>query len=115
VVRNESLDPKVDFENNTYIYPNPITGETANFVIFSPFQSRVKMKIYTMNGDLILDKDFGDTPANQYVIDQNGFVWNRKNQAGRRVARGLYYAVIRAEETLGGKNLMQTVKRFLIK
>ncbi len=115
VVRDGSLSPKSDFETNTYVYPNPVAGDSANFVIFSPFQGIVTMKLYTMNGDLVLEKNFGETAADQYVLGPNGFVWNRQNQAGRRVARGVYYAVIRVEETLGGQSVLQTVKRILIK
>jgi flagellar hook assembly protein FlgD len=117
VVRNESLDPKQDFENNTYVYPNPISGETAHFVIFSPFQARVSLRIFTINGEEVLRKDFAETAANSYVLNDpiNGFTWDRKNHAGRRLARGMYYALVRLEETLGGKNVLQTVKRFLIK
>jgi hypothetical protein len=36
------------------------------------------------------------------------------NQSGRAIARGLYYAVIRVEETEGGTNVLQTVKKVLI-
>ncbi|MDD5656179.1 MAG: hypothetical protein PHF00_02880 [Elusimicrobia bacterium] len=116
VVRNESLDPAADFENNTYIYPNPISGDSAHFVIFTPFQAKAKLKVFTMNGDLVLDKEFPETAANTYFNDPlTGFAWDRKNQGGRRLARGVYYALIRVEETLGGKNVLQTVKRFLIK
>jgi len=115
VVRNESLNPKADFENNTYIYPNPIDGESANFVIYTPLQAVARMKVFTMNGDLILDKNFGEWPANKYVLGTNGFAWDRRNAAGRRVARGVYYAVIRLEETLGGTNVLQTVKKFLVR
>ena len=115
VVRNDSLNPKGDFVNNTYVYPNPVTGESANFVIYTPFQGVVMMRLYTMDGELVLEQNFGECPANQYVIGTNGFAWNRRNQAGRRVARGVYYAVIRVEETLGGQSVLQTVKRILVK
>lgn len=116
VVRNASLNPKADFEHNTYIYPNPVSGESAHFVIYSPFQARAKLRIYTMSGGLVLDRDLGESAADNYVLPaSDGFVWDRKNQAGRRVARGVYYCVIRLEETLGGKNVLQTVKKFLVK
>ncbi|MDD5628133.1 MAG: hypothetical protein PHU21_03650 [Elusimicrobia bacterium] len=121
VARDQSFDPKGDFERFTYVYPNPVDGESANFVIFSPFQANVKMRIYTMSGDLVLDKDFGEQQANNYV---NGgstaggvpcFAWGRSNSAGRRVARGVYYAVFRAESTEGGRYTLQAVKKFLVR
>lgn len=121
VVRNQSADPKGDFERNTYIYPNPVDGDSANIVIFSPFQADVKMKLYTMSGELVLDKDFGEQQANNYVSGGSTaggvpcFAWTRSNSAGRRVARGLYYAVFRAEATDGSRNILQTVKKFLVR
>jgi len=121
VVRNESIDPKADFENNTYVYPNPVDGDSAHFVIYTPFQADAKLKIYTMNGDLVLDRDLGTWPAGCYVQDPGctpnptGFVWNRANAAGRRVARGVYFAVIRIEDTLGGRNVLQTVRKLLVR
>ena len=73
------------------------------------------MRLYTMSGELVLEKNFGECAADQYVLGANGFAWNRRNQSGRRVAHGVYYAVIRVEETLGGQSVLQTVKRLLIK
>jgi len=121
VSRNGASNPKASFELNSYVYPNPISGNSANFVIYTPFQAKAKLRIYTMNGDLVLSQDFDDTPAGCYVVDgcspttnPQGFLWNRSNSSGRRVARGVYYAVIRLEETLGGKNVLQTVKKLLV-
>lgn len=114
VVRGGSVEPRLDFENNTFVYPNPASGPTATFAIWSPMQARVKMSIYTINGSLVYQKDFGEVAAETYVGGQNGFVWNKTNASGRKLARGVYLAVIRLEETIGGKNLFQTVKRILI-
>ncbi len=121
VSRNDLSNPKESFEQNSFVYPNPIRGNSANFVIYTPFQAIAKLSIYTMNGDLVLSHDFEDTPAGCYVVDgcspttnPQGFLWNRSNSSGRRVARGVYYAVIRLEETLGGRNVFQTVKKLLV-
>ncbi len=121
VVRNQSENPKGDFEHSSYVYPNPVDGDSAHFVIFTPFQADVKMRIYTMSGELVLDKDFGEQQANNYVNGGSSaggvpcFTWTRSNSAGRRVARGVYYAVIRVEATDGSRNTMQTVKKFLVR
>jgi hypothetical protein len=121
VVRNQSANPQGDFQGSTYIFPDPVDGDSANFVIFTPFQADVKMSLYTMSGQLILAMDFGQQAANNYV---NGgstaggvpcYTWNRSNAAGRRVARGVYYAVIREEATDGSANVLQTVKKFLVR
>ncbi|MBI4377200.1 MAG: hypothetical protein HY549_12220 [Elusimicrobia bacterium] len=113
VVRNASLDPAGDFERNTFAYPNPVTGPTATFSIFTPFQARVILRIYNIAGDLVIQKDFGEQ-APSFSASPVTFVWNKTNQSGRGVARGIYYAVVRVEETFGGKNILQTVKKVLI-
>lgn len=120
VVRNLSENPEGEFEKYSYVYPNPVAGDTANIVIFSPFQARARLKIYTLSGDLVLDKDFGEQTANEYVDGGSAaggvkcFAWNRTNSAGRRVARGVYYALIRLESSDGSRNVLQSVKKFLI-
>ena len=40
-----TLTPKEDFINNSFNYPNPITGESTTFQIYSPFKAIVKMKL----------------------------------------------------------------------
>ncbi len=113
VVRNASISPAEDFANNTFNYPNPVTGPSTTFEIYSPFRAHVKMKLHSMSGDLILDKDFGEV-APSYQSGPISFVWSKVNQSGNKVARGLYFAVIRIEESEGGKNVLQTVKKVLI-
>ncbi len=121
VVRNFSEDPQGEFERFTYVYPNPVDGDVAYITIFTPFQANAKLKLFTMGGDLVLDKDFGEQVANAYVdggSTHNGvscFAWNRSNSAGRRVARGVYYALIRLESTDGSRNILQKVKKFLVR
>ncbi|MFI5347584.1 MAG: hypothetical protein ACHQ51_14510 [Elusimicrobiota bacterium] len=113
VATNGSANPAADFENNTFAYPNPVAGPSATFSIYTPFRSRVLLKLYTMAGQLVLSQDFGENPPSY----QNGpvtYVWNKVNQSGRTIARGLYYAVIRVEETEGGANVLQTVKKVLV-
>jgi flagellar hook assembly protein FlgD len=114
VIRAGSADPQNDFENNTFAYPNPGNGPTITFSIWTPFQAKVRMNIYTIAGEMILDKDFGEWPAESYVNGQAGFVWNKTNQSGRKVGRGMYLCVIRVEESIGGRNILQSVKRILI-
>jgi len=108
-----SSNPEADFANNTFMYPNPVTGPSATFSIFNPFHGKVLLRLYTISGQLVLSQDFGDQPASF----QNGpitFVWSKVNQGGRSVARGLYYALIRVEETEGGATVFQTVKKVLV-
>ncbi len=113
LVRNASLSPNEDFINNTFNYPNPVTGESTTFQIYSPFRGVVKLKLHTMSGELVLDKNFGEVPP-AFQAGPVTYVWSKINQSGNKVARGLYFAIIRVEETEGGSNILQTVKKVLI-
>ncbi len=113
LVRNASASPNEDFINNTFNYPNPVSGDSTKFQIFSPFRAIVKLKLHTMSGEIILDKNFGEVPP-AFQAGPVEFVWTKINSSGNKVARGLYFAVIRVEETEGGKNILQTVKKVLI-
>ena len=110
VTRLSSLDPQSDMEKNTIIYPNPITRDQATIRILVPMTASVNLKLYTLNGDLILDKDFGRQVGNTYL----NYSWTKTNEAGRKVASGVYFAVIRQETLEGDKLVLQTVKKMLI-
>ena len=120
VTVNGSASPLEDFEGWTFVYPNPVTGPTGTFCIWSPFRAKVFLKLYNVAGELILSHDFGDQPAtfqNLSNVACNGglpYVWGKVNQKGRAIARGLYYAVVRIEETEGGANVLQTVKKVVV-
>lgn len=112
-INGANSNPQADFENNSFVYPNPISGPSGTFSIYTPFHGKVLLRLYNMAGQLVMTQDFGDQPPSY----QNGpvtFVWNKVNQSGRTIARGMYYAVIRVEETEGGANVLQTVKKVLV-
>ncbi|HVA66500.1 MAG TPA: FlgD immunoglobulin-like domain containing protein [Elusimicrobiota bacterium] len=115
VTRGASADPQGDFEGNTFVYPNPVPGNypTATFQIYFPVQAVAHLRIYNIAGELVYTHDFPNT-APSYNAGPVTFVWNKANQAGRTVARGIYYAVIREEGTLGGAEVYQTVKKILL-
>ncbi|MBI4051580.1 MAG: hypothetical protein HY400_03650, partial [Elusimicrobia bacterium] len=125
VARSGSLDPKADFEANTFIYPNPIRGSRAVpgatcppgtssgdsiFQIYVPVQADVTLKIYNLAGDLIRSEGFGIKAPNSYVC----FPWNRDNASGKTVAQGVYFGVVRQEGAGGQKDIFQTVKKILV-
>jgi flagellar hook assembly protein FlgD len=113
VVRNGSEDPEGDFQRNTFVYPNPVTTPNATISIFTPYQADVVITIYNIAGSIVLQQDFGQQPPS-WEGGNITYVWNRTNQAGRAVGRGIYYMVVRVNETLGGTNFLQTVKKILI-
>ena len=106
-------NPQAYLEGNSFVYPNPVTGPSGTFIISTPYQARVLLNLYTIAGELVLSQDFGQqAPSYQDVPVK--YVWNKVNQSGRPIARGLYYAVIRIEETVGGTNVLQTVKKVMV-
>ncbi|MCX5790170.1 MAG: hypothetical protein NTX64_16930 [Elusimicrobia bacterium] len=113
VVRGVSPSPEADFEKNSFVYPNPVTTPQATFNIYVPMQSNVSMKIYNLAGELVYNKDFGAQAADTYV-DNGAFLWAKVNNFGRPLARGPYFVLIREDETLGARNVLQTIKKILI-
>ncbi|MDE2491240.1 MAG: hypothetical protein KGM24_10360 [Elusimicrobia bacterium] len=127
VAVNASLNPQADFEGNTFSYPNPIGQDDAQacFHVYNPFnQAHVLLKLYNMAGDLVTTHDYGNITgsfnspsiaASTPCSAPGEWLWHKTNDSGRAVARGLYYAVVRVEETEGGANVLQTVKKVLVK
>ena len=114
VVRGGSAAPEEEFENFTFSYPNPAKG-TANitFQVHLPFRGKIKLKLYTMSGETVFTRDLGEFPPS-FMGGPAQYVWSKVNQAGSKVARGMYFAVIRLEDSEGGANVLQTVKKVLI-
>ena len=102
-----------DFNSNTFIYPNPVSGSQATFNIFVPVQADVSVKLFTLAGDLVYDRFFGNQP-DSYNNGPVVFTWNRVNTANRRLAPGVYFMLVRETETKGGQSVYQTVKKILL-
>lgn len=115
VIRTLSTNPEADFNANTFIYPNPVSGSQATFNIFLPFQSNVQVKIFNIAGELVWERQFSNQAPT--IANPSGplmFTWPRTNNAGRQVASGVYFVLIREEETLGGANVLQAIKKVLV-
>lgn len=110
VVRGGSVNPQSDFAGNTFVYPNPLRDATATFKIYSPLQGSVSLKLYNIAGEQVLDKNFGIQAADTYIE----FAWDKSNQHGRKLAQGVYFALIRHEGTRGERSVFQMVKKLLI-
>lgn len=112
------VDPKQDFEDSTIAYPNPATGPKVTFKIYVPFESKVFLDLYNLAGDLVRTVDLGLHSGAAAGGNCGGtyacFDWYKDNAAGRKVAHGVYFAVVREEEVTGGRNVLQTVKKILI-
>ncbi len=108
-------DAGTNFDHDTFVYPNPVTGNSAVVKIFMPYTGRAIFNLYTIAGQLVYSRTMEGMSANHLCSgDCNSFTWNKVNASGRTLARGLYYAVIRVEETQGSGTVYQTVKKVLI-
>jgi len=110
VVRGHSLDPQADFEQNSFLYPNPIRSPTATFQIYVPIESRISMRMFNIAGDLVMERDFGLRAQDSYVR----FSWDKTNQHGRKLAHGVYFYVLRLTAAKGEGFAFQTVRKLLI-
>lgn len=110
VARGGQFDPKEEFIKNSFIYPNPVAGASGSIQIYSPRQADVSLKIYNIAGELVLDRNFGEQAQDSYV----NFVWNKVNQAGRPVAPGVYFMLVREQPTQGEITPLQMVKKILL-
>jgi hypothetical protein len=79
--------------------PNPTTGAT-HFGFTLPRAGQVRLAIYGANGGRVRLLADAGLPAGRYER-----TWNGRDDAGRRVAPGLYYARLE----VGGKALERTV------
>jgi flagellar hook assembly protein FlgD len=111
-----NADPKTVFENNAFVYPNPVRSGNSATACGSPacFQflavrnnATITLKIYTIDGTLVRDEKFANLTTGNVV----NFNWDVTNKAGKALGRGLYYYVAR-EEDEGGT--LQTVKKMAV-
>ena len=77
-------------------YPNPFNPET-----WIPYQlsaeSDVTVEVYDVHGRLVRVFDLGMQPAGSYLTKDRAVYWNGKNEAGERVASGVYFYRLKAE------------------
>ncbi|OQA91651.1 MAG: Subtilase family protein [Elusimicrobia bacterium ADurb.Bin231] len=71
-------------------YVNPIHGEEAKIIFFSPTSGTVNIKIYTLNGQLVWEKKELVLPD-----QQNTVAWACRNIDGNVVASGIYLVHIK--------------------
>lgn len=77
-------------------YPNPFNPET-----WIPYQisrdARVRMELFTPSGQAVRTLDLGYRPAGLYVSRGRAAYWDGTNNFGERVASGVYFYTIQAE------------------
>ena len=88
-------------------YPNPFNPET-----WIPYQlsesAEVTLHIYSINGRLIRTLALGHQPAGMYQSKSRAAYWDGRNNAGERVASGVYFYTLTAGDfTATGKMLIK--------
>ena len=123
VTKGGTTDLCGDFSRGTYFAPNPYTGNAGWFKIPAVIDGITTLRIYNLAGDLVYNKNYGLRGIGNDVdglgkcttsSHTNEACWPRTNQAGRTVAPGVYFAVLRFEATEGTREVCQTVKKILI-
>jgi hypothetical protein len=76
-------------------YPNPFNPET-----WIPFKlskaTDVTVKIYNISGQLVRTLNLGHQESGSYLTKERAAYWNGRNEAGERVASGVYLYYIKA-------------------
>ncbi len=104
--------PKEDFLKDTFFYPNPYIGNTGCFHVgITSLIGKATVKIYNVAGDLVYKSAEFEPPTDYKKCT---ITWNRTNMAGRAVAPGVYFAVVRFAATQGTSEVWQTVKKILV-
>jgi WD40 repeat protein len=85
-------------------YPNPFNPET-----WVPYElaeeAEVTIRIYDLQGRLVRKLALGHQPAGNYVNRHAAAYWNGRNNAGEKVASGVYLYVMEAENFRAAKRM----------
>ncbi len=107
-VASAGADSQKLFEDNTFLYPNPIRAGSATIQMQAVRSgASLSLKIYTIAGDLVRDEHFDGIAAGNIV----SYAWDVTNQSGHKLGRGLYFYVVREKDSEG---TLQTVKKMAV-
>jgi hypothetical protein len=86
-------------------YPNPFNPET-----WIPYQlkevSDVKIRIYTLSGELVREFALGYKPSGLYISRDKAIYWDGRNESGESVASGAYFYSIQAGNYVAIKKMI---------
>jgi hypothetical protein len=96
------------FKESVYAYPNPAKDGKVIFRYDLVKAAKVTIKIYTIMGDLVWSKEYPSTSPQGaqgshgvYPADKDDIIWDCVNNAGKKVASGLYIYVLTASDESG--------------
>jgi flagellar hook assembly protein FlgD len=114
VSSGQSADICKAFEQTVNVFPNPIRTASATIRMTRlPTTGYYKFTLYDIAGYKVFERDWGYlVPSASYPNSE--FTWNRTNQSGKRVARGVYFGLFELKNAFGGREKCQTVKKILI-
>ncbi|MDX9978304.1 MAG: T9SS type A sorting domain-containing protein [Candidatus Cloacimonadales bacterium] len=87
-------DQVVEYEKDTYVYPNPIHGGDVNFKT-SLTGNDTEICIYNIKGQLVKTSKLLQTKDNESV-----FTWDKKNNQNQGVASGVYFYKIQNDASV---------------
>ncbi|MFA5162157.1 MAG: FlgD immunoglobulin-like domain containing protein [Elusimicrobiales bacterium] len=100
------------FGENTVFYPNPLRQSKGcfDFGNFVPVQGDYSLRIYNIAGESVYSRQwYGVQPWTQLWTE-----WNRVNDTGNQVARGVYFAVLQLKSSTGSRQVCQVVRKLLL-
>jgi hypothetical protein len=86
-------------------YPNPANPEC--YIPFElPEDAYVKIKIYTVIGQLVRTLDLGKLPAGEYITPEYAAYWDGKDNNQKEVAAGVYIYQLKVNDKVLTKKLV---------
>ncbi len=96
------------FAESIKAYPQPATQGYINIAYDLLNQSRVKIEIYNLLGELVFDEDYDDMMLPQ---GPKKYVWSLMNEYKKKVAPGVYIYRIKTDD---GSNVFEVTKKMVV-
>ncbi len=97
----------VNFKDNVFVYPNPITNRNATFSYNLASAATVTLEVYTLIGEKVFSRVISNPTGGTNTI-----TWNCTNNDGEVLANDVYLYRIKAEYSSG--NTREAVKKMII-
>lgn len=94
------------FQQSVAVYPNPVKNGLATFRYNLERAAKVNIKVYTIMGQLVWDKEYNDAAGTN--IEHK---WELKNDSGNAIATGVYICRITADD---GVEEMTVIKKLIV-